>query len=233
MSGLLSRVKTILGAKANQALDNVEDPTQTLDYSYSKMEEALQETKRHIIDVVTAKKQLEMQRNALQDKATQYDTDAQEAVKAGRDDLATQALTLKSPIQQEIDGLNTHIASIQAEEDKLHHAQEQLEQKITTFKNQKEVMKAQYSAAKADVQVNETIHGISQHAEDVSNTLERAQDKISQMQARAGALDEMEDTSSFNSSDDADPVRAQLNASSTSQSVSDELKRLKSQLNKP
>lgn len=228
----MDRVKTILGAKANRALDSVEDPTETVEYSYQKMQEALQETKRHILEVVTAKKQLEMQVATLQQKANQYSLDAKDAVKAGRDDLATQALSMKATTEQQIQDMQKHVEETQAEQDKLMTAQQKLEAQIESFRTQKEVMKAQYSAAKAEVQVGETVHGITQHAEDVSGALQRAQDKISHMQAKASALDELDTSSDMNAlpQSDGDTIRQQLNASNQNASVQDELAKLKQEM---
>jgi phage shock protein A len=232
MAGLMDRVKTILGAKANSALDAIEDPTQTIDYSYEKMQEALQETKRHVIEVATAKKQLEMQLATLTKKAADYDADAREAVASGRDDLATQALALKATVQHQVDDLSEHVKQTAAEEEKLTAAQKQLEAKIESFRSQKEVMKAEYSAAKAQVAIGETIHGISQHAEDISGSLDRAQDKIQQMQARASAIDELDETGALGPSSDesSDPIRQQLEAAKSSSSLQDELAKLKAEV---
>ncbi len=233
MAGLIDRVRTILGAKANRALDAVEDPTETVEYSYQKMQEAMQETKRHILEVATARKQLEMQLQTLQQKANQYALDAKDAVKAGRDDLATQALSLKASTEQQIQDMQKHIDETRAEQDKLTASQHKLEAQIESFRSQKEVMKAQYSAAKAEVQVGETIHGITQHAEDVSGALQRAQDKISNIQAKASALDELEsspDINALSQSDSGDTIRQQLNAANSNTAVQDELEKLKQEM---
>lgn len=232
MAGLLDRVKTILGSKANSALDAMEDPTQTIDYSYEKMLEALQETKKHVLEVATAKKQLEMQLSILQKKAADYDTDARDAVASGRDDLATQALALKATAQHQIDDLSTHVAETQSEEEKLTESQHQLEAKIESFHSQKEVMKAEYSAAKAHVAIGEAMHGITTHAEDVAGSLDRAQDKIQQMQARASAMDELDATQALAPSSGAsgDLIRQQLDAAKSSSSLQDELAKLKAEV---
>ncbi|WP_037913401.1 PspA/IM30 family protein [Sulfobacillus thermosulfidooxidans] len=232
MAGLLERVKTILGSKANRVLDSVEDPTETIEYSYQKMQDALQETRRHILEVATAKKQLEMQVAALQQKANQYALDAKDAVQAGRDDLATQALSLKATTEQQIQELQTHIQQTQAEQDKLMAAQQKLETQIETFRTQKEVMKAQYSAAKAEVQVGETVHGITQHAEDISGALQRAQDKIAHMQAKASALDELESSPDLTAlpESNSDTIRQQLNKASQDSAVQEELAKLKQEM---
>ncbi len=233
MAGLLERVKTILGSKANKAMDAVEDPNETIEYSYQKMEEALQETRGHILEVATAKKQLEMQVAKLQQKSTQYAQDAKDAVQAGRDDLATQALSMKSTTDQQVQELQGHIQETQGEQDKLTQAQQKLESQIESFRTQKEVMKAQYSAAKAEVQVGQTVSGITQHASDISGALQRAQDKISNMQAKASAIDEMQESPDFNAlpgSSDQDSIRAQLDKGKAGSDVQDELAKLKAEM---
>jgi phage shock protein A len=62
---------------------------------------------------------------------------------------------------------------------------------VNTFRTQKEVLKAQYTAASAMSSVDESAAGISASVSDSGAALARAQDKIATMQARAGALDEL------------------------------------------
>ena len=56
MASLWERFKMIFGAKVSKALDRAENPTETLDYSYEQQLQLLQNVKRGIADVVTAKK---------------------------------------------------------------------------------------------------------------------------------------------------------------------------------
>ncbi len=233
MPGLVDRVKGILGAKANRALDAMEDPTETVEYSFQQMQDALQETRRHILEVATAKKQLEMQATALQKKVQEYDQDARDAVQSGRDDLASEALSMKTTLERQVTDMQQHVQETQAEEDKLTQTQHKLEAQIESFRTQKEVMKAQYSAAKAEVQVGSTLTGITQHAGDISGALQRAQDKISTMQAKASAIDELEanpDFSALPGSAPTDSIRQQLDAAKSSSAVQDELQKLKAEM---
>src|ERR671934_212224 len=68
MAGLLSRAATIIKAKFSALLNRAENPSETLDYSYERQLEMLQNVKRGVADVVTAKKRLQLQ---LQDLDTQ------------------------------------------------------------------------------------------------------------------------------------------------------------------
>src|ERR687887_830471 len=99
MAGLMSRTMTIIKAKWNALLNRAENPSETLDYSYEKQLESLQNVKRGIADVVTAKKRLQIQTEQLQQNVVKLDTQARQAVAAGREDLARQALERKSGMQ--------------------------------------------------------------------------------------------------------------------------------------
>src|SRR5437764_9032878 len=98
----MSRASTIVKAKMSKLLDRAEDPGETLDYSYEKQLELLQNVKRGIADVATAKKRLELQTAQLEQSIVKLETQAREALAAGREDLARQALERKSGLQQQL-----------------------------------------------------------------------------------------------------------------------------------
>ena len=98
--GLLGRTGEIIRAKFNALLNRAENPNETLDYSYERQLESLQNVKRGVADVVTAKKRLEIQTQQLEQSVVKLDTQARQALAAGREDLARQALERKSGLQQ-------------------------------------------------------------------------------------------------------------------------------------
>ena len=65
MAGLFERLKLIFNAKADKALDKLEDPRETLDYSYQRQLELLQKVRRGVADVATSRKRVELQANQL------------------------------------------------------------------------------------------------------------------------------------------------------------------------
>jgi phage shock protein A len=189
--GLMSRTAEIIKAKWNALLNRAENPNETLDYSYEKQLQSLQNVKRGIADVVTAKKRLELQTQQLEQNVVKLDTQARQAVAAGREDLARQALERKSGFQQQLQDLDTQVKQLQDQQEKLVTNEKQLEAKIEQFRSQKEVMKAQYSAAEAQVRIGEAATGIGREMENTGLAIQRAKDKTEQMQARAAALDEL------------------------------------------
>jgi phage shock protein A len=189
--GLLSRTGEIIKAKWNALLNRAENPSQTLDYSYEKQLESLQNVKRGIADVVTAKKRLELQTQQLEQSVVKLDTQARQAVAAGREDLARQALERKSGFQQQLQDLDTQVKQLQDQQEKLVANEKQLESRVEQFRSQKEVIKAQYSAAEAQVRIGEAATGVGREMENTGLAIQRAKDRTEEMQARASALDEL------------------------------------------
>ncbi len=189
--GLIDRTSTIIKAKINKILGKFEDPRETLDYSYEKQLELLQNVKRGVAEVTTAKKRLELQKVKLEQNIQKLDEQARESVNAGREDLAKIALERKSTSQAEIATLSQQIADVAKQQDKLMATEKSLSAKIETFRSTKETIKAQYSAAEAQVKITESVSGISEEMSDVGMAVQRAQDKTEEMKARASALDEL------------------------------------------
>jgi phage shock protein A len=231
MAGLISRASAITKAKVSKLLDRAEDPGETLDYSYEKQLELLQNVKRGLADVVTAKKRLQLQQTQLEQSVVKLDGQAHEAVAAGREDLARTALERKSAIQQQLQGLDAQVTQLQAQQDKLVGSQQQLQAKVEAFRSQKEVIKAQYSAAEAQVKIGEAATGIGEQMADTGLAIQRAKDKTEQMQARAGAMDELIDSGALEdvtaTGDDLDRQLAQL---SSQTQVDDELAKIKAEV---
>src|SRR6266700_3122915 len=160
MASLWDRFRTIFGAKVSKALDRAENPNETLDYSYEQQLSLLQNVKRGIADVVTAKKRLQLQQQQLEQSVVKLDTQARQALAGGREDLARQALERKSGVQQQLQGLDTQVQQLGDQQEKLIANEKELSARIESFRSQKEVMKAQYSAAEAQVRINEAATGI-------------------------------------------------------------------------
>jgi phage shock protein A len=189
--GLLQRTGDIIKAKWNALLNRAENPSETLDYSYERQLESLQNVKRGIADVVTAKKRLEIQTQQLEQSVVKLDSQARQALAAGREDLARQALERKSGAQQQLQDLDAQVKQLGDQQEKLVASQKQLEARIEQFRSQKEVIKAQYSAAEAQVRIGEAATGIGREMDNTGLAIQRAKDKTEQMQARASAIDEL------------------------------------------
>lgn len=229
--GLMARMSTILKSKVSKALDSAEDPRETLDYSYQRQLEQLQNVRRGVADVVTSKKRIELQAARLDAQVKQWEQDAKDALAQGREDLATEALTRKQSALQQLDGLHSQMADLEKEQTKLVDLEHKLAAKVDAFRSQKEVVKAQYSAAEAQVKIGEAASGLSEEMADVGMAMQRAKDKTESMQARAGAIDELLETGTLDDpTASGDKLRDELNKMKSHQSVTDELAQMKAQM---
>jgi phage shock protein A len=231
MAGLMSRASMVVKAKFSKLLDRAENPAETLDYSYERQLELLQNVKRGIADVVTAKKRLELQETQLQQSVVKLETQARQALSAGREDLARQALERKSGLQQQLQGLDQQAQQLEQQQEKLVTSEKALSAKVEAFRTQKETIKAQYSAAEAQVRIGEAATGIGEQMADTGLAIQRAKDKTEQMQARASAIDELTTSGALEdfTSDQTQLDRELAQLSSQSQ-VDDELTKMKAEL---
>ena len=227
---LWQRITMIFRSKANKALDRAEDPREMLDYSYQRQTELLTKVRRGVADVATSRKRLELQVTQLEQQSAKLQGQAEKAISVGREDLAREALTRKSGLTSQINDLKTQHAQLQGEEEKLTLAQRRLQAKIEAFRTKKETIKATYTAAEAQTRINEAVSGIGEEMGDVGLAIQRAEDKTAQMQARAGAIDELiasgalDDVTSTGPGDD---ITRELDAMSSTAEVEAELARLK------
>ena len=149
MAGIFERIAMVFRSKANKALDQYEDPRETLDYSYQKQLELLQNVRRGVADVATSRKRVELQASKLNQEIDRLTSAAQRALESNREDLAREALTRKSGLQQQLAELQAQHAQLQQEEEKLVRASSRLQAKVDAFRTRKETIKATYSAAEA------------------------------------------------------------------------------------
>jgi phage shock protein A len=227
---LWSRFALIFKSKASKALDRAEDPRETLDYSYQRQLDLLAKVRRGVADVATSRKRVELQVNQLNQQAGKLQEQAQKAIGLGREDLAREALTRKSGLTTQISDLQAQRDSLQAEEEKLTLAQQRLQARVEAFRTRKETIKATYTAAEAQTKISEAVTGISDEFGDVGAAVQRAEDKTAQLQARAGAVDELiasgalDDVTALDRGDD---IARELEAMSSGSEVEAELARLK------
>src|SRR5690349_12056393 len=234
MAGLAGRMSTVVKAKVSKLLDRAEDPAETLDYSYQKQVEQLQNVKKGIADVVTAKKRLQLQETTLQQQLVKLDTQARQALSAGQEDLARQALERKNVAQTELQSLDTQVSELEDQQQKLTDSEQKLRAKIEAFRTKKEVIKAQYSAAEAQVRISEAATGVGEQMADVGLAMQRAVDKTENMRARADAVQELEAAGTFEDltalGSGEDDIDRQLKQLSSQPAVDEELAKMKGEL---
>jgi phage shock protein A len=229
--GAWERFKAIFQAKTNKALDKMEDPRETLDLSYEKQLENLTKVRRAVADVATARKRIELQATELKKQGDKLQEQAKAALSQDNEDLARVALERRSVIATQLADLQAQHDQVADQEARLIETSKRLQAEVEAFRTRKETIKATYTAAKAQSQIGEAVAGISKSAGDAGAAMQRAQDKIAEMQARSGAMDELLASGALTDlSRPVDDIQAQLEKVSQTSQVDRELAALKSQL---
>ena len=232
--GAFRRLADIIRAKVNRLLDRAEDPRDTLDLSYEKQVENLQKLRRGVVEVATARKRVELQAAALTQQADKLQSQARQALGQGREELAREALTRRAAVGDELAELREQHDQIAAQEQRLVDTAGRVQSQVEAFRTRKETLKATYTAAEAQTRIGEAVAGISESMGDAGAVMQRAQDKIADMQARAGAIDELLASGSLTDlSASTDDIQAQLDKVAASSAVELELAGLRAELAAP
>ena len=223
------RLRLIFEMKGNAALDAVEDPTQVMNLSYEKQLEKVQNLRRAIAQVATEEKHIELLEQQADAQANQLTVQAQQALQVNREDLARQALQRKEALLAQVNGYKTQMTQLQAQEAHLADVESKVEERVAAFRRQKDMMSAQYSAAKASVGANEAVSGLSSEMSEMNLAMQRAQDKVVQMQAHADAIDTLMASGTL-SIPGEDPLASQLQQITEEHNVDAQLAEMRQQL---
>lgn len=230
--GIFQRFSLVFRSKANRVLDRAEDPRETLDLSYQKQLELLTKVRRGLAEVATSRKRLELQVTRAEQQSATLHKQAQGALQMGNEALAREALKRRAANEAQLEGLRQQYAQLQAEEEKLTTAAQQLQARVDAFRTRKETIKATYTAAEAQTRITEAVSGISSELGDVGLAVQRAEDRTAELQARAGALDELLAVGALHdvTGGGADDIQLQLNQLSAEADIENELAAMRQQL---
>lgn len=230
--GFFTRMNSIFQAKMSNLADRMEDPKATLDYSYERQVQLLEQVKRNVVEVTTSRKRLEDQLARAKADAAKLDEQARAAIAAGRDDLAREVLERKAAAQTQIDSIEQQVVDLKAEQEKLADAQQRLAAKVDSFRTQKEVIKAQYTTAEVNARISAAFTGVSEEMTDVGMAVERVQDKTKTLQARAQAVDELVASGQIREIVESDDVGRELEQINLKSQVESDLEKIKAEMAK-
>ncbi|HZU65712.1 MAG TPA: PspA/IM30 family protein [Ktedonobacteraceae bacterium] len=236
--GLFDHLKFVTGMKAENALQKAEDPAEVFNYSYTKQLEQLQQLRQGLVTIVQNEKHIELLEAQVEAQQNRLQQQAQQAMQQGREDLARLALQRKEALSAQVDGYKQQLAQLQAQHQKIEQLVQQAEQRVSNFGTQKEMVEAQYQAAKASVHISEVATGISKESAEMNLAMQRAQEHVLQMQSRADAIDALLDSGALGdqgllgggSSTDLDHQLAQI---SSQHNVEAELAAMRQQIGGP
>ncbi|NWJ44905.1 MAG: PspA/IM30 family protein [Chloroflexi bacterium] len=218
--GILDRISTILRSNINSALDKAENPEKMLDQIIRDMSSAIEEAKGQVAGVIAQEKQTEAEMNSNLRQSQEWSDRAEKAVKAGRDDLAREALRRK----KDLEGIaTTYKQQFDTQHQMSQQLRTQLDALIRKYEDSvrnRDVMLARYRTAQAQQQINKQMSAMS--GLDHSSEIGRMDRRIREMEARSAAEAELNKGSST-----LEDQFAQLDATDD---MDDDLKALKSKM---
>ena len=159
-----------------------------LDYSYEKQLEDLNEFRQGLAGLVAAKKRVQTRKENLEREVMKLDKAAHSAVGLGDEEKARIFLERKQFLQDELAGVDREVEDLEAQQERMIKQERDVQAKVERFRTEKEVSKAQYTAAKARVSAGEAAAGIASASNEGGQAMMRAKDKVEQMRAtRRGA----------------------------------------------
>ncbi len=235
---LFSHLRLVAGMRAENALQKAEDPAQVFNYSYTKQLEQLQQLRQGLVTIVQNEKHIEMLEAQVEAQQTRLQTQAMQAMQQNREDLARMALQRKEALAAQVEAYKQQLEQLAAQHQKIEMLVRQAEQRIETFGVQKNMVEAQYQAAQASVHINEVATGLSKESSDMNLAMQRAQEKVLQMQSRADAIDALLDSGSLGdqgllSGGQATDLDHQLAQISSEHNVDAELEAMRHQISGP
>jgi phage shock protein A len=236
--GLFEHLKFVSGMKAENALQKAEDPAQVFNYSYTKQLEQLQQLRQGLVTIVQNEKHIEMLEAQVEAQVNRLVQQAQQAMQQGREDLARMALQRKEALLAQVAGYKQQLEQLGEQHQKIELLVQQAEQRVSNFGTQKEMVEAQYQAAQASVHVSEVATGLSKESAEMNLAMQRAQDKVMQMQSRASAIDSLLDSGAISDQGllgggNATDLDHQLAKISSEHNVEEELAAMRQQIGGP
>ncbi|MDA3941320.1 MAG: PspA/IM30 family protein [Spirochaetia bacterium] len=162
--GLFSRFGQMLKSNINDMISKSENPEKMLSQIIIDMNQQLIESKKSVASSIADEKRLERQMRNNKSLSKEWEEKAMLAVKAGKDDLAKEALLRK----QEFDNLyNQYKPQWETQHEaveKLKTALRQLQQKIEEAQRKKNLLVARSKRAHAQKKMQDTVSGLSDNS---------------------------------------------------------------------
>lgn len=224
---ILNRLMSIIKAKTNTALDEIENPREILELSLSEAKEQLIKIKQSLVQVSTVKKKFEAELSDIEGKIKLLDEQAQMAVTSQREDLAQAALEKKYSLSNKQESIINNILELNNKIKSINQAKEKLEKSIEEIQIRKDELIALNIAADAQLNVKETLTGVTNKVTNINEVLGKFEDKINEKNARVEALDELVDIGSLDEFNKKDSLEVELINLKRQEQIKEELLRLK------
>ncbi|MDB5073126.1 MAG: phage shock protein PspA [Candidatus Eremiobacteraeota bacterium] len=163
---LWSRIVRLLQGEARSQIERLDNPAASVDAAYRAQLEIVDEVRRHLVELLTARKRLEMQLGTYERSGAP---------------------------REAVDLFRAEIEDLRGREDTLAKAAEELRRRGDALRAERDITRARVAAAKAGIAAHGAIAGISTEHAEIRTLLDDARERTLSLQARAAALAELVD----------------------------------------
>jgi phage shock protein A len=193
--GIFDRFKTVVSSNINDLISKAENPEKMLNQLLIDMNEQMIESKKAVAMAIADEKKLEREATENKRQADDWEKKAMIAVRAGRDDLAKEALVRKQEYEGYAAQLFTQWQAQKESVEKLKVSLRELQNKIDEASRKKNILIARAKRAEAQDKINKTMSSLSGN-KSAFDTFDRMSKKVDEIEARAEATKELEDATS-------------------------------------
>ena len=192
--GIFSRLKTVVSANVNDAISKAEKPEKMLNQLIIEMQEQLLQSKKAVALAIADEKKLERELANQEAQSKDWENKAMLAVRAGKDDLAREALLRKQEYDNAALEYRKQWESQRDSVEKLKESLRELQNKIEEAQRKKNLLIARAKRAEAQQKIQDTMSSVSGNRS-AFDAFDRMAQKVDQMEAQADAAKELEDLS--------------------------------------
>jgi phage shock protein A len=190
--GVFERIRRLIRSNVNDVVRKAEDPEKMLNQLIIDMNKQLVDAKRNVATAISEEKRLQRQVESQQQSADQWEQRAMTALRAGKEDLAREALQRK---KRESD----YAAQLQEQYDKQHEAVESLKSslrdlqgRIEEAQRKKNVLVARAKRAEAQKKIQEIITGLGNTS--AFDAFDEMSKRVEQLEIENESMAELEST---------------------------------------
>ena len=188
--GILTRILNLFRATTSDLLDKAEDPEKMIKQMISDLETQKKKAKEQMTEALALQKRLERDTRKEHQEAEKWEQKAILAVQNEKDDLAKEALTRKNEHLRRALDFEKQLEMHQNNADSLKESYQTMEDKIDEIKRKQGILSVKQKQAEAQEKIYKTIEGLGDTS-GIMDTIERAEEKVENLQARAEAFQEI------------------------------------------
>ena len=188
--GILTRIFNLFRATTSDLLDKAEDPEKMIKQMISDLENQKKKAKEQMTEALALQKRVERDTGKEHKEAEKWEQKAILAVQNDKDDLAKEALTRKNEHLRRALDFEKQLEMHRNNADSLKESYQIMEDKIDEIKRKQGILSVKQKQAEAQEKIYKTIEDLGDTS-GVMDTIERAEEKVENLQARAEAYQEI------------------------------------------